>query len=87
MAILAELQTDVRAAVAAGDWDTVARLAMSPSPGLAESTETAIDEYRRELEAILGVARGRRREMKAALARVRAANGFNRQSFGASPGF
>jgi hypothetical protein len=73
--------------VAACDWDAAARLAMSPVSWLAESPEEAIDEYRRELESILELARGRRRELKAALARVRAANGFTRQGFGASPEF
>lgn len=93
MAILA----DLRALVAAGDWDAAARLAgdrdgaarmaMLSAPGLAKSPAESIDEYRRGLESILEMARGRRREMKAALARVRAANGFNRQGPGASPGF
>lgn len=93
MAILAEL----RASVAAGDWDAAARLAgdrdgaariaMPAAADPAESIEQAIGEYRRELESILELARGRRREMGAALARVRAANGFKRQGFGASPGF
>jgi len=81
MAVLAEL----RAAVAAGDWDGAMRLAMSLGPVAAPGN--AIDEYLRELEAILAMARERRREMRTALARVQAANGFARQSFGASPGF
>ena len=83
MAILAELRTNLRACVAAGDWDGAARLAVSVAPAPAES----LDEYRRELESILEMARERRRELGTALARVRAANGFTRQGFGASPGF
>jgi hypothetical protein len=78
MATLAEL----RACVAASDWDGAMRLAMSLEPA-AEPLEA----YRRELESILEMARGRRRELGAALARVQAANGFTRQGFGASPGF
>jgi hypothetical protein len=77
MAALAEL----RAAVASGDWDGAMRPAMPPAPG------ESLDEYRRELESILDEARGRRRELRTALARVEAVSGFTRQGFGASPGF
>jgi hypothetical protein len=83
MAVPAELRTDLRACVAAGDWDNAMRLARSVAPEPGES----LDEYRRELEIVLEIARGRRRELGAALSRVRAANGFTRQGFGASPGF
>jgi hypothetical protein len=79
MAVLAELRTSV----AAGDWDNAMRLARSAAPEPGES----LDEYRRELEIILEMARGRRLELGAALLRVRAANGFTRQGFGALPGF
>jgi len=61
----------------------VVRLVAPLAPAPAES----LDEHRRELETILAMARGRRRELGAALARARAANGFTRQGFGASPGF
>jgi hypothetical protein len=74
--------------VAADDWDNAMRLALSVAPpSLATPPGKSIDEYRRELEAILEIARVRRRELGTALARVRAANGFTRQGFGASPGF
>lgn len=62
----------LEACVRAGDWDEAARM---------------IEEYRRELETILETARAGRRELGAALARVRAADGFTRQGFGVSPGF
>jgi hypothetical protein len=74
---------DLRACVEASDWDGAIRLAMSLAPAFTERLEA----YRRELESILEVARGRRRELRTALARVEAANGFPRQGFGASPGF
>ena len=77
------LLPDIRACAAAGDWDGVVRLTSAVAPAPAESLEA----YRLELETILEMARGRRRELGAALARVRAANGFTRQGFGASPGF
>lgn len=83
MATLAEFLPELRACVAAGDWDNALRLARSVVPPPAES----LDDYRRDLEAILEIARERRRELGTALARVRAANGFTRQAFGASPGF
>jgi len=70
--------------VAAGDWDGARRLATSLGP---TAHGNAIDDYRRELESILEMARGRRRELRTALSRVQAANGFSRQGFGASPGF
>jgi hypothetical protein len=72
---------DLRERVAAGDWEGVTRMAKSLRPTAAP------EDFRRELESILEMARGRRRELSAALARVQAANGFTRQGFGASPGF
>jgi hypothetical protein len=75
--------TELRACVAAGDWDGARRLALSVTPAPAESPM----DYRRELETILEMARGRRRDLGAALSRVRAANDFTRQGFGALPGF
>jgi hypothetical protein len=78
---------DIRACVAAGDWDNAARLARSIALVPAESPAESLDDYRRELEGILKMARARRRELGAALSRVRAANGFSRQGFGALPGF
>jgi hypothetical protein len=62
---------NLEACMRAGDWDGAARI---------------IEEHRRELEAILAIARERRRELGAALARVNAADGFARQGFGVSPG-
>jgi hypothetical protein len=63
--------SELRACVDAGDWD---------------GAEQALDEYRRELEAVLLLARAKRRESGTELARVRAADRFVRQGFGASPG-
>ncbi|HXE63531.1 MAG TPA: hypothetical protein VN519_08315 [Bryobacteraceae bacterium] len=65
------------------DWDRLAALAEMAPP---ESVE-ALADYRGELEALLKVARAERRKLGTALARVRAANDFTRQGFGALPGF
>ena len=82
-----EILADLRACVAASDWDHALRLARTAAPALTEPPEKSLDEFRRELELILELARARRRELGTALARARAANGFTRQGFGASPGF
>jgi hypothetical protein len=65
------------------DWERPMALAEMAPP----QSMKALDRYRSELEAALKAARVERGKLGAALARIRAANDFTRQGFGASPGF